>query len=152
LIAPTAAPFPDAATTAVITCCEVGTQPTSVRVQAVDVLTKLQGLSGGKRVRRERLDQARRWTPILRPTRRVPEGFVELGELCRVHRGQVTGANKVWIAGEHSQGLPERVMFRTVTKARELLTAGSRLEDSTILRLVIDLPIDLDELDGTERK
>lgn len=151
LISATAAPFPDAATTAVITCCEVGQRPTSVRVQSVDAPAKLADLSGGKRVRRERLEQARRWTPILRRERIVPEGYVELGELCRVHRGQVTGANKVWIEGEHSRDLPERVKFRTVTKARDLLTAGSRLEDASTLRRVIDLPAELDELDADER-
>ena len=36
---------------------------------------------------------------------RLPEGHVELGELCRVHRGQVTGANAVWVtAGRASPG------------------------------------------------
>lgn len=152
LIAATAAPFPDAATTAVITCCEVGQRPTSVRVQAVDAPAKLADLSGGKRVRRERLEQARRWTPILRPERKVPDGYVELGELCRVHRGQVTGANKVWIEGEHSRDLPDHVKFRTVTKARDLLNAGRRLEDASHLRCVIDLPSELDELEPDERR
>ena len=33
---------------------------------------------------------------------------MELGELFRVHRGQVTGANAVWIAGPQSRELPEK--------------------------------------------
>lgn len=33
---------------------------------------------------------------------RLPTGQVELGELCRVHRGQVTGANKVWVTATRS--------------------------------------------------
>ena len=37
-----------------------------------------------------------------RASRSLPAGHVELGELCRVHRGQVTGANAVWVsAGPH---------------------------------------------------
>ena len=68
---------------------------------------------------------------------------MELGELCRVHRGQVTGANRIWIAGKHSQGLPNNVLFPTVTKARELINAGPVLSDTGKLKLVIDLPEDL---------
>jgi hypothetical protein len=72
--------------------------------------------------------------------------------MCRVHRGQVTGLNKVWIAGAHSQGLPDSVLFPTVTKARELFQAGNALEDASILRKVIDLPVDLDSLDPSDRR
>ena len=39
----------------------------------------------------------RRWSVLSQPRAARPAGFVELGELCRVHRGQVTGANKVWV-------------------------------------------------------
>ena len=80
------------------------------------------------------------------------EGFVELGELCRVHRGQVTGANDVWIAGKHAADLPSAVLFPTVTKARELFGAGSELSDPTALRCVVDLPADLDVFDQEERR
>ena len=45
---------------------------------------------------------------------------MELGEVCRVHRGQVTGCNAVWIAGAFSGALPNPVLIPTVTKAREL--------------------------------
>jgi hypothetical protein len=84
--------------------------------------------------------------------RKTPEGFVELGELCRVHRGQVTGANRVWIAGEHSAGLPDAVQFASVTKARELFKAQGVLKDPAPLRRVIDLPVELDTLDAADRK
>jgi hypothetical protein len=75
-----------------------------------------------------------------------------LGELCRVHRGQVTGANEVWIAGKHSEDLPPSVFYPTVTAAEELFQAGRELADPTALRRVIDLPVDLDVFDGSDRK
>ena len=151
-IAATAEPFPDAATTAVIVCCEIGTRPTALRLQSVDRTRKLRDLSGGRRVRRDRLSQARRWTPMFGPSRHLPEGYVELGELCRVHRGQVTGANRIWIDGEQGAALPGRVKVPSVTKARELIEAGMRLEDASRLRRVIDLPRDLSELSLGDRK
>ena len=108
--------------------------------------------NGNREVRRERLEAEKRWSHLTRAGKDGPEGYIELGELCRVHRGQVTGLNKVWIAGAHSQGLPESVLFPTVTKARELFRAGNALEDASILRRVIDIPVDLDVFDSSDRK
>lgn len=152
VIEPTAAPFPDAASTAAITFFDIGSRPASVRLRRVKRLKDLKDLSGGKLVRRERLEAETRWSRLTHGARECPEGFVELGELCRVHRGQVTGANRVWISGQHTEGLPERVMFPSVTKARELIAAGKVLEDATSLRSVVDLPEDLDQFDSAERK
>lgn len=147
LIEPTALPFSDAATTAAITCFEIGASPSRIRLRRVASAEALAPLDGGALVRRERLDAALRWTPLMtRTTRKAPEGFIELGELCHVHRGQVTGANKIWIAGEHSAGLPESVLFATVTKARELFAAGAALTDPAPLRRVIDIPVDYESL------
>lgn len=147
VIEPTAQPFPDAATTATISCFDLGARPTSIRLKRVEALDKLGDLNGGRLVRRERLERANRWTPLTRGQRRAPRGFVELGELCRVHRGQVTGANKIWIAGEHSAVLPASVLYASVTKARDLFNAHGVLADASALRRVIDLPADLDALD-----
>lgn len=153
LVEPTVRPFPDAATTAAITCFEIGAKPRSIRLKRVDELDAFGNVDdGGRLLRRERLETANRWTPLTRLQRKTPEGFVELGELCRVHRGQVTGSNRVWIAGEHSVGLPDAVQFASVTKARELFKAQGVLRNPAALRRVIDLPVDLDTLDGEERK
>ena len=154
LIEPTAQPFPDAAVTGAIASFEIGSHPQSVRLKRVQTLARLShaGLESGRIVRRERLESAPRWTPLTRVAKQEREGFVELGELCRVHRGQVTGANRVWIAGPHADGLPESTLFATVTRARELFAAGRRLADPTPLRKVIDLPIDLDVFDAPDRK
>jgi hypothetical protein len=82
---------------------------------------------------------------------RLPEGHVELGELCRVHRGQVTGANAVWVtAGAHPL-VPGRFCVPAVTRARELIAAGPVLAPGATLRRVISLPADLDTLPRGER-
>src|SRR5262245_4932267 len=81
---------------------------------------------------------------------RLPAGHVELGELCRVHRGQVTGANKVWVTAGNPAGLPGRFLFPAVTRASELFRAGGTLATAARLRSVIDLPADLAELAPAE--
>jgi hypothetical protein len=43
-------------------------------------------------------------------------------------------------------------LFPTVTKARELFRAGAALADTSQLRRVIDIPVDLDELGAAERR
>lgn len=151
VIDPTAQPFPDAATTAAITTFEIGAKPTSVYFRRVDDLNKLSELGKGRKIHRDRLIMESRWSHLTHISTKPPEGFVELGELCRVHRGTVTGANDVWIAGNHSDGLPDSVLFPTVTRAREVLEAGGLLHDPRRLRRVIDIPNDLDELDQPER-
>lgn len=154
IIEPTAQPFPDAAATAAIACFDIGSTSKSVRLKRVAALPDLKrrGLGTGRIVRRERLEAAHLWSPLTRGVKQEREGFVELGELCRVHRGQVTGSNKVWIAGAHSEGLPDSTLFASVTRARELFEAGRTLTDSAALKKVIDLPVDLDVFEAEDRK
>jgi adenine-specific DNA-methyltransferase len=152
IVEPTARPFPDAMTTAVITTFEIGHRHKTIRVStATDVEEVAEGMHSGVMVRRERLASANRWSNVLRTVRPMPSGYVELGEICRVHRGAVTGANRVWIANGNAADLPDSVLFPTVTKARELFAAGSVLKSVADLKRVIDLPTDLDELDTPER-
>lgn len=154
IVEPTAQPFPDAATTAAIASFEFGAKPKSVKLKRVGSTSEFSmlRLETGKAVRRERLESAPRWTPLSRAAKEEREGFVELGELCRVHRGQVTGSNKVWISGLHSARLPKSVLFATVTRARELFEAGGTLVDPAGLKKVIDLPVDLDLLRADDRR
>jgi adenine-specific DNA-methyltransferase len=151
VIEPTAQPFEDATTTAAISTFVVGSKPSSVRVARVADSKLLGDLTSGQQLHRDRLESESRWSHLMRKQPSTPEGHVELGELCRVHRGQVTGANRIWIAGEHSQDLPSRVLFRTVTRAKELFSAEGVLSDDSVLRDVIDLPADLDDLVDDER-
>ncbi len=152
IISPRAEPFLDVQTTGAITCFQVGAQPTSLRLRLVESIAELGKLEGGKRVSRKRLAQAERWTPLLRPARRAPSGHIELGELFRVHRGAATGANRVWVLDPERADLPSRFLHPTVTRARELFMAGPSLASTDGLRAVLDLPAELDSLDGEERK
>lgn len=151
IVDPKAEPFPGTATTAAVTTFKVNGLPTSARFARVDSLDGLDSLTGGRPVRRERLIAESRWSHFTRTPRHTPAGYIELGELCRVHRGQVTGLNRVWIAGPHSVGLPAEVLVPTVTRAVELFRAGWELADSGILRRVIDLPADLSAFVGQQR-
>ena len=152
VIEPTARPFEDAATTGAISTFVVGSRPPSIRVARVADSKTLGDLTNGQQLHRGRLESESRWSHLMRKPRQIPEDYIELGELCRVHRGQVTGANHVWIAGQHSQDLPSQVLFRTVTRAKELFNAEGVLSDCSHLRDVIDLPTNLDVLTDDDRK
>ena len=149
---PIAMPFEQTATTAAIACFKVGDRPRSMKMRRIKTVGEIRPLAGGRLVARERLTKAARWTQFVHTKARVPEGFIELGELCRVHRGAVTGANAVWITDALNNALPGDVLFPSVTKARELFAAGDSLDSAEGLRRVIDIPDDLDVFDASERK
>ncbi|EKI2989566.1 class I SAM-dependent methyltransferase [Pseudomonas aeruginosa] len=152
VLEPTVEAFPGTATTAAIACFRVGETTEPVRVRSVEELKSLNGLTKGTDIPRERLHSSPRWSIIVRPSEPAASGEIELGELFRVHRGQVTGANDIWIAGEHAKDLPERVKLPAVTKAKDLIQAGAHLHTAEVLRRVIDLPADLDGFDREERR
>ena len=151
VMAPTATPFPGSEVTGAISCFRVGSRPDHVRLRSVETPAALGALQGGRAVPRSQLDASPRWSPLLRPPKCVPRGYIELGELCRVHRGQVTGCNAVWIAGRYPGALPPSVLIPAVTKARELFHAAPTLSSTRTLRRVIDLPVDLADLDDEAR-
>jgi hypothetical protein len=157
LLDPAVQAFADAAVTAAVTCFRPGGHPGGLRLRRVDRLADLGDLSGGTALPAPVLRAASRWSPLAGPaaapvTRRasLPAGHVELGELCRVHRGQVTGANKVWVTTGNPAGLPGRFLFPAVTRASELFRAHGTLSTASCLRFVIDLPADLAELAPAE--
>ena len=157
-----ASPFPNAAATGAIICFRVankgreahdnGHAEAAVRFRQVDAAAQLDGLGGGREIPRARLRRTTRWSSFLRRASNAPHDFIELGALCRVHRGQVTGCNAAWIAGGQARNLPTRCLVPTVTRARELFGAGDLLHNLDGLRRVVDLPLDLDELDPVERR
>lgn len=152
VLEPTAIPFADAATTGTISCFEIGAKPTSMRVRRVEKVSDLKKLDGGRPVARDRLSDAPRWSLLLRPGKPVPAGHVELGELCRVHRGAVTGGNSVWVASASHPSLPDQALTPSVTRALELFAAGSTMASTEHLRRVVDLPANLDEFESEERR
>jgi hypothetical protein len=146
---PKALPFDDAVTTGAVIGFRIGAAD-AVEVGDVPGLDRLGDLSAGSVLPRAAF-AASRWTAVGRTQHARPAGWIELGALCRVHRGQVTGNNAIWIAGSHSAALSERYLFPAVTKARELIAAGKTLDDGSGLRRVIGLPIDLDPNDDAVR-
>jgi hypothetical protein len=117
-------------------------------VESLDQLKDL--ATAGRPVPRQQLRESSRWGGLLRSQGKAPAGFIELGELCRVHRGAVTGANAFWVV-RHEAGLPASVLYPSVTRARELFAAGTVLAGREHLRLVLDIPSDLDQLDADDR-
>jgi hypothetical protein len=152
MLEPTVAAFSDATTTAAITTFEVATRPGAIHLRRAASLEDLRELAAGRLVASVKLAAEPRWTALMCSRRSPAAGMVELGELCRVHRGQATGCNRVWIAGEHGRELPERFLQPTVTRAKELFQAGAALLDAARLRRVIDLPADLSGLAAHERE
>lgn len=152
VLEPAVEAFPGIATTAAITCFRVGEGEQPVRVRTVKQIARLNGLTKGTDISRETLNAAPRWSIIVRPSEQSAGGDIELGDLFRVHRGQVTGANDVWIAGDHAANLPSQVLLPSVTKARDLIEAGARLGSVAMLRRVIDIPADLNGFTAAERR
>ncbi|MGH6640257.1 MAG: Eco57I restriction-modification methylase domain-containing protein [Polaromonas sp.] len=152
VLAPTVEAFPGTATTAAITCFRVGETQAPMRVRSVPTLALLNGLSKGQEVARHRFQAERRWSIIVRPTIAPRNGDIELGELFRVHRGQVTGANNIWIAGEHAKELPNSIKIASVTKAKDLIQAGDNLRCAKSLRRVIDIPTDLEQFNQHDQR
>jgi predicted RNA methylase len=148
VIAANSMPF-DAITTGAITTFHIGRATVGLRMRTVSSIADLGDLSVGQIVPWTTARATPRWSILAHggiPSA-VVAGHIELGELFDVHRGQVTGANSIWIAGKFNGPLPQSVQFRCVTKAREIIEAGEILNDSARLRRVIDLPIDLQVLD-----
>jgi hypothetical protein len=151
ILDPRLEPFADAQTTAVITSFRVGSTAPRVHVRKVVRLNQLEALAGGHPRLRSELASAKRWSTVRRARRR-PSDLVELGELCRVHRGQVTGANAVWIARSETPTLPPRFLLPAITRARELFSTDGFLCSTGTLRNVVDLPADLADLSRSERR
>lgn len=153
LIDSTVRVFDDALTSAVIVCFAVGSLGDSLRVRRVRSVEDLGDLSGGGRVSLARAQATDKWSQLTRGARATNGETTELGELFAVHRGQVTGMNRVWVAGEHARALPRRVLVPTVTDAQELIGApGARLGTIAGLKRVVSLPVDLCELDEEARR
>ena len=152
LVEPTAKPFPDADTTAVICCFETGTQVAAVKVSRVARLCANGAIERGRSVSKAQLRDTPRWTSLTRSARAATGGYVELGELCSVHRGQVTGQNQIWIVDPKTTELPRSVLFAAVTRARELFAAGFAITDATPFRCVVDIPRELDRLPPDSRR
>jgi hypothetical protein len=143
--------FADTATAAAISCFQAGAEAPAIRVQHARTPAELMGNRRARHVARATLAQTERWSALIMGAQSDSGITTRLGDLFRVHRGQVTGCNRVWIAGPSAALLPARWLLPTVTKAQELFSAGDALTETHALRRVIDLPADLSTLPTTER-
>lgn len=144
---PASLPFADAQVTGVITCFNFGVAPDTVLIDRVCTSAGLGSLMQGVNINRAVLESAPRWSSIGRSKKKYPQGYMELGEYFRVHRGTVTGANKVWVVQRGSVELPDSVLYPSVTKARELFASGTHLTSDAHLKCVVDIPLNYQALD-----
>lgn len=152
LLSPKSLAFEGVATTSVVTCFKPETSLKQVRIRQHETAGAFGELGEGDNVEISTLRECNRWSTLFKSHNPIPDGYIELGEICRVHRGAVTGANKVFL---HSQGhpeLPTSVLKPSVTRAKELFSSNGFLDTCSHLRNVIGLPSDLDELDESERE
>ncbi len=152
VVEPTSRTFSDAATTSAITQFVIGSRPERIRMSRTRSAADKESLTGGRLLDRGRFELEHRWSILTRKPVKAREGYIELGELCEVHRGQVTGANRIWIAAGNGSMLPESVLFPCVTRAKELFAAGDVLCDVSHLRDVIDIPSDLSVFEKSDRR
>lgn len=150
IIDPKARPFADALATGAVTCFRVGNRPAALTMRSVNTLDDLAPLGRGQPVAWPAVAGARKWSVLVRGEPRAAPGFIELGELFRVHRGQVTGSNAIWIESDAAREVPSRFKRIAVTGARELTRAGPELVSPDGLKRVVDLPVDLDRLAAEE--
>ena len=146
--------FEDAMTTSVLALSEVGKPSGFLAMRRLDSVQALLQPNGFAHFSNDECNVVRRWSQLGQPqvSKIHLNGTMELGELFAVHRGQVTGMNSVWIAGNYEGVLPAKVCFPTITRATDLLSLQSaRLEDAKKLRRVIDLPADISMLGNTDQ-
>lgn len=154
-----AEPFPGVMTTAAITVFHPHQVPTAIKLQAVASVSELGTLAGGVNRAATDLASQKKWYPRFFSPATVhvlnaPKSGTRVGSLFRVSRGQVTGANHIWIAGEEAVNLPARFLLPCVTGAKELFAAiedGGQLKHVDHLKRVVDLPRDLNTLSRWER-
>ena len=104
IVAPQSEPFPGTAKTGAVTTFRTGSAAPTARFARGATVPDGGCLCAGRSVPGSRLTRQSRWSDFTGTLPKVPDRIVELGEICRVHREQVTGANKVWIASPHSAG------------------------------------------------
>ncbi|MGH8595843.1 MAG: Eco57I restriction-modification methylase domain-containing protein, partial [Gammaproteobacteria bacterium] len=147
--------FDGAMTTAAVTCFDVGADSKGIVFGTGLASRGTIKIGCGRYVSSGVLSTNIKWgrfatTPVHADVA-TNEDAALVGDFFRVKRGQVTGLNSVWIAGEEAENLPDRWLRPTVTKARELIACAGILADARNLRRVVDLPVDLDSLGERER-
>lgn len=151
LFSPEVTVFPGTATTAVITYFDVGEVTKPVKFQRIENMVNFSGIPSELTIVRDSIMVNEKWSKLSFKYSESETQTIELGELFDVHRGQVTGSNDIWIAGDHSSYMPPSLLIPTVTRAKELISAGELLHSTFGLRNIVEIPANLDSLCSEER-
>lgn len=154
LIDPRTPAFGETMSTAVIVGFEVGSAVDLIDCRVVASLDDLRTPTAQREVGRAALAAGDRWGDLVCGHAEPPAGpdLVPLGTVFRVSRGTSTGANQVWIAGDHARDLPDSVKLATVTDAHDIIRAAGRLDDPAVLRKVVYLPASFARFKPAERR
>lgn len=140
--------FDDAMVSACIAGFAPGSKRTELRFAEVSTKAELKALTSGEPVEIGAAKAEPKWSFLVKGGRAErPAGYVELGEMFRVSRGQVTGLNRVWVEGAETPALPDRFLVPAITDSSDITKAKKHvIVDDTALRRVVSLPKDLGAL------
>lgn len=148
VVAPEVSVFGDAMVSACITCFEPGSIDAGIEFKSINRIEELLDLAGGHFANKVVAKAERSWSVLVRNQEVVRnDEFIDLGQLFKVSRGQVTGKNAVWVAKDNRFGLPEEYLIPAITDASDIIQAAGRIDDVGALRRVISLPAALNELE-----
>lgn len=148
---PRAIPFADVMTTAVIATFEAGAHPEAVRLARIREPDDLADLGDGRPIPRATLAAMTRWSALFDsqpsegadPLAAVP---VRLGEIARVHRGEVSGGNDFFVlTREQAAKLCILEWCKpAITEGIEILDGGGVVRDEASRRVILAPPRDVD--------
>ena len=140
--------FDDALVSSVVLRVACGSAPDVMRAGTIGghMLRSLRQVSPAE------LQSSGHWSTWCRPVLALPARGIEVGELFRVTRGQVTGLNAAWVLDAQATDLPCELTVAAVTRAKELIDGVPLSRDAVgALKRVADLPADLDAVPDAHR-
>ena len=146
VVEPSATAFDDAQTTAVITCFELGSQREALKVRRVGSPQDLEHLELGRAIAKAAFAKSSRWTPLTKQDQ-APDGREQrLGDVVKVHRGMVTGANDYFVLPRERAAalglLPWCVP--AITDGKEILQSSGVVRDQPGRKVLLRIPRDID--------
>lgn len=153
VVDPTVQVFGDAMVSAAITCFAPGSPRTDLHFAKISTDAQLRRLASGDSVEIAAAKIESKWSFLVKGGRtEKPAGFMELGEMFRVSRGQVTGLNRVWVEGADTPKLPSRFLIPAITDSADITRTDKHvIQDAKLLRRLVCLPRDLTALAAVEK-
>jgi adenine-specific DNA-methyltransferase len=153
VVDPTVQVFGDALVSAAITCFAPVSKFAELRFAEVATEEQLRKLVSGAGVDIAAAKAEAKWSFLVKGGRAErPSGYIELGEMFRVSRGQVTGLNRVWVESADTPLLPSRFLLPAITDSTDITKARKHvISDAESLRRMVCLPSDLSSLDRREK-